>query len=83
MIMQINERWNITLLNKKQLYRNEEVFPSFDYIAKGIKKRVEKIIKLNDVKYKTFRNMIPNLINLKDKNKGNSITNLFLLEFIL
>ena len=61
-------------MNKKQLYRNGETFPNFNYITKGYSKRVGKIIKIKDNKFKTFRKMIPNLIKLKDKNNGNFIT---------
>ena len=46
----INDRWIIKLLDKKQLYRNEEAFPNFNYKAKGIKNRVGKIFKINDIK---------------------------------
>ena len=73
-IIQINDLWWIKLLDKKQLYRNEETFPNFGYTAKGFSKRVEKVIKINDSQFKTFRKMIQNLINSKDKNKGNLIT---------
>ena len=69
--IKINNRWYIILLDKKQLYRNEVTFPNFDYTAKGISKRVGKVIKINESQFKTFRKMIPKLINLKDKNKGN------------
>ena len=72
--IQINDEWGIKLLDKKQLYRNEETFPNFDYTVKGFSKRVGKVIKTKDSTFKTFRKMIPNLINLKDKNKGNLIT---------
>ena len=73
--LQINNEWWIKLLDKKQLYRNEETSPNFDYTPKGISKRVRKAIKINDSQFKTFRKMIPNLINSNDKNKGNLIRN--------
>ena len=73
-IMQINDWWWIKLLDKKQLYRNEETFPNFGYTAKGVSKRVGKVIKINDSQFKTFRKMIPNLIKSKNKNNGNLIT---------
>ena len=73
-IMQINDVWHITLLDKKQLYRNEEAFPIFDYIAKGVSKRVGKVTKIKNSIFKKFRKMIPSLINSKEKNKGKFIT---------
>ena len=72
--VEINDEWWIKLLDKKQLYRNEETFPNFDYTAKGVSKRVGKVIKINDSQFKTFRKIILNLINSKDKNKGILIT---------
>ena len=71
--LQINDLWHIKLLDKKQLYRNEETFPNFGYTAKEVSKRVGKVIKINDSQFKTFRKMIPKIINSKDKNKGNLI----------
>ena len=82
-MIQINDLWHIKLLDKKQLYRNEETIPSFGYTAKEVSKRVGKVIKINDSQFKTFRKMIPNLINSKDKNKGNLITNNIYLNFII
>ena len=35
-IIQIHDGWHITLLDKKQLFRNEEIFPNFGYTAKGV-----------------------------------------------
>ena len=69
--IRINNVWSITLLNKKQLYRNGETIPNFNYSIKGFGKRVGKITQIKDSKFKTFRKMIPNLIKSKDKNKGN------------
>ena len=75
--IQINERWSITLLGKKQLYRNEETFPSFYYTAKGVSKNVGKVTKIKDSIFKKFRKMVPSLINSNEKNKGN-----FIIKFI-
>ena len=72
--IQINDRWSTTLLDKKQLYTNEETFPNFNYTAKGVSKNVGKVTKINDSIFKKFRKMIPSLINSKEKNKGNIIT---------
>ena len=33
--IQINDSWEIILLDKKQLYKSEETFPNFYYTAKG------------------------------------------------
>ena len=73
-IIEINDKWNIKLLDKKQLYRNEETFPNFYYTAKGVSKNVGKVIKIKDSIFKKFRKMIPSLINSNEKNKGNFIT---------
>ena len=76
--LQISHAWYITLLDKKRLYGNKETFPNYDYTAKGISKWVGKVIKIKDNQFKTFRNMIPNLRNLKNKNNGNFYMNLFI-----
>ena len=81
-IIKINDRWYITLLDKNQLYRNEMTFPNFDYIKKGFSKRSGKVININERKFETFRNMIPNIISLMDKNNGNFITK-FIFVWIL
>ena len=80
--IQIHDGWHITLLDKKQLFRNKETFPNFGYTTKGVSKRVGKVIKLKDTIFKTFRKMVPNLINMKDKNKGNYKTK-FIFIWIL
>ena len=80
--IQINDKWWITLLDKKQLYRNEETFPNFGYTSKGFSKRVEKDIKIKKTIIKAFRKMVPSLINSKDKNIGNFITK-FIFIWIL
>ena len=72
--IQINENWQITLLDKKQLYKNEETFPNFYYTAKGVSKNVGKVTKIKDSILKKFRKMVPSLINSNEKNKGNFIT---------
>ena len=69
--VQMNDVWHITLLDKKQIYRNKEAFPNFDYKTKEVSKRVGKVIKINDNKFEKFRNMVKNIIKIKDKNKGN------------
>ena len=71
--IQINDLWHIKILDKKQLYRNKETFPNFNYTAKGVSNRIGKAIKINDSQFKTFREMIPKIINSKDKNEGNLI----------
>ena len=81
--IEINERWDITLLDKKQLYRNKEAFPNFDYKTKGLSKRLEKVIKFKDSQFKIFRNIVPNLIKLKDKNIGKFITNFIFIWILL
>ena len=73
-IIEINNVWWITLLDKKQLYKNEETFPNFGYTAKGVSKKVGKVIKIKDSIFKKFRKMKPSLINSNEKNKGNFIT---------
>ena len=72
--IQINDWLKINLLDKKQLYRNEETFPNFNYTAKGVSKNVGKVTKIKDSIFKKFRKMIPSLINSNEKNKGNFIT---------
>ena len=72
--IQINDIWYITLKDKKQLYRNKETFPNFGYTAKGVSKNVGKVTKIKDNIFKTFRKMVPSLINSNEKNKGNFIT---------
>ena len=72
--IEINDWLEITLLDKKQLYRNEETFPNFGYTAKGVSKNVGKVTKIKDSIFKKFRKMIPCLINSNEKNKGNFIT---------
>ena len=69
-------------MDKNQLYRNEMTFPNFDYIKKGFSKRSGKVININERKFETFRNMIPNIISLMDKNNGNFITK-FIFVWIL
>ena len=54
--VQMNDVWHITLLDKKQIYRNKEAFPNFDYKTKEVSKRVGKVIKINDNKFEKFRN---------------------------
>ena len=65
--IEINDWLKITLLDKKQLYRNEETFPNFGYTAKGVSKNVEKVIKIKDSIFKKFRKMVPSLINSNEK----------------
>ena len=72
--IEINNWWIITLLDKKKLYMNKEIYPIFGYTAKGLSKRVGKVIKINDRKFEIFRKMVSYLINSKDKNEGNFIT---------
>ena len=76
-IIEINDCWGITLLDKQQLYRNEETFPNFYYSAKGFSKKVGKVAKIKDSIFEKIRKMVPSLINSKDKNKGN-----FIIKFI-
>ena len=78
--MEINDLWIIALLDKKQLYRNEKKFPNFYYITKKLSKRVEKVIKINDSKFKTFRKMVSNKI--KDKDKSNFTTKFILIGIL-
>ena len=72
--IQINDSWDIILLDKKQLYTNKETFPNFYYTVKGVSKNVGKVTKIKDSIFKKFRKMIPSLINSNEKNKGNFIT---------
>ena len=76
-IIELNDSWLITLLDNQQLYRNEETFPNFYYTPKGFSKNVGKVTKIKDSIFKKIRKMVPSLINLKDKNKGN-----FIIKFI-
>ena len=69
--IQINDWLEITLLDKKQLFRNEETFPNFNYTAKGVSKNVRKVTQIKDSIFKKIRKMIPSLINSNEKNKGN------------
>ena len=56
--IEISDRWIITLLDKKKLYRNNKTYPDFDYTTKGFSKKVGKVIKIDDSKFKTFRKMV-------------------------
>ena len=65
--IQINDDWKIALLDKKQLYKNEETFPNFNYTAKGVSKNVGKVTKIKDSIFKKFRKMVPSLINSNER----------------
>ena len=78
--IEINDEWSITLLDREQLYKNNETFPNFNYTTKEFNKKVGKVIKIKDIKFKAFRKMIPNIINSKNKDKGN-FKNILYIEF--
>ena len=80
--IKINDWLYITLLDKKQLYRNEETFQNYGYKIKWFSKNVGKVAKIKNSIFKKFRKMVPSLINSKEKNKGNFITK-FIFIWIL